>query len=414
MAGRGVASKRRIACSTLDGEEGSVSEGNPHRTWSAGVVVPTAFDAKPQNVGIKVLGSREIGDNDSEMMNSKRRHAGRGLRHDDALCTRDAKARAAVVSAAVAMVSVFACSSGPPVRVLAAEPSASVADSAEVPAVASASAIVSAIPAVSAEPKYDRDADLRERMAEARRELGAETPMIMAGGVFLLAGAPGWRGTSLAMSHDLVEGAMTALYNNRLKKKPAFVIPVYLFGDSASYEAYCRQRWDHKCLSGYGSYHPDERFSVMNAGLGLGTLTHEMVHPLIEADFPDAPTWIDEGIASLFEAPLLPRTGEIHGARNWRLPKLVKALRANRDAATLDRLFGMSNATFRNDDESLHYAMARYTCQWLDETGKLWPFYQRWRDSFASDPDGRKAFVSVVGRSPREVVDEWVRWVGVR
>jgi hypothetical protein len=251
-------------------------------------------------------------------------------------------------------------------------------------------------------------------MAEARRELGADTPMVMAGGVFLLAGAPGWRGTSLATSHDLVEGAMAALYNNRLKKKPAFVIPVYLFGESASYEAYCHQRWDHRCLSGYGSYHPDERFSVMNAGLGLGTLTHEMVHPLIEADFPDAPTWIDEGIASLYEAPLLPRSGEIHGARNWRLPKLTKALRADRDAATLDRLFGMSNATFRNDDESLHYAMARYTCQWLDETGKLWPFYQRWRDSFASDPDGRKAFVAVVGRSPVDVVDEWVRWVGVR
>jgi hypothetical protein len=349
------------------------------------------------------------------MMNSQRRHARRGVRHDGDHRTRDARARAGVASAVLAVSFVFACSSGPSARVaVAVNASASASASDEAPALASAIASVSAAPAVSAEPPYDREVDLRERMTEARRELGADTPMIMAGGVFMLAGAPGWRGTSLAMSHDLVEGAMTALYNNRLKKKPSFVIPVYLFGDSASYEAYCRQRWDHKCLSGYGSYHPDERFSVMNAGLGLGTLTHEMVHPLIEADFPDAPTWIDEGIASLFEAPLLPRTGEIHGARNWRLPKLVKALRANRDAATLDRLFGMSNATFRNDDESLHYAMARYTCQWLDETGKLWPFYQRWRDSFASDPDGRKAFVSVVGRSPREVVDEWVRWVGVR
>jgi len=43
----------------------------------------------------------------------------------------------------------------------------------------------------------------------------------------------------------------------------------------------------------------------MNAGLGLGTLTHELIHPIVETDFPRAPTWINEGIASLFEAPMI-------------------------------------------------------------------------------------------------------------
>ena len=40
------------------------------------------------------------------------------------------------------------------------------------------------------------------------------------------------------------------------------------------------------------------------------TITHELVHPIVESDFPRAPTWIDEGLASLFEAPVLPRPGE--------------------------------------------------------------------------------------------------------
>ncbi|MFO0659947.1 MAG: hypothetical protein U0165_08980 [Polyangiaceae bacterium] len=322
-----------------------------------------------------------------------------------------------LVLAAAPCISI-ACSSSPRARPVVEPESlasaSSSSDVAEVPASASVSAIASAPPKPPA-PPYNRAADVKERTAEAREELGADTPVIMAGDVFLLAGAPGWRGSSLATSHDLVDGAMTALFNHRFKTKPAFVIPVYLFGDTASYDAYCQKRWSSACLSKYGSYHPDERFAIMNAGLGLGTLTHEMVHPLIEADFPDAPTWIDEGIASLFEAPLLPRAGEIHGARNWRLPKLTAALRgADRDKATFDKLFGMSNRAFRASDESLHYAMARYFCQWLDEKGWLWPFYQRWRDNVAKDPTGRDSFTAVVGKPPAEMVDTWVHWVGVK
>src|SRR5205814_1971965 len=125
-----------------------------------------------------------------------------------------------------------------------------------------------------------------------------------------------------------------------------------------------------------------ERAMVMNAGLGLGTLTHELVHPLVEADFPDAPTWLNEGIASLYEAPLLPRRGEVHGAKNWRHPRLLRALGDPRERAraAIDALFGMSDETFRDGDEDLHYAMARYACQWLDEKKALWDFYHRWRD----------------------------------
>jgi hypothetical protein len=166
-------------------------------------------------------------------------------------------------------------------------------------------------------------------------------------------------------------------------------------------------------MSPYGFYRPDVRTIVMNAGPGIGTLTHEMVHPLVEADFPGAPTWIDEGIASLFEAPVLSRDGEIHGAKNWRLPRLRTALGSprEREATRLDALFGMSDATFRDDDETLHYAMARYACQWLDEHEQLWGFYRAWRDDAADDPTGERAFASVVGETPREANARWQAWV---
>jgi hypothetical protein len=137
------------------------------------------------------------------------------------------------------------------------------------------------------------------------------------------------------------------------------------------------------------------------------------VHPLLEADFPGAPIWLDEGIASLFEAPVMPRPGEIHGTKNWRLPRLRAALGSNkeRDLARLDVLFGMSDERFRDADESLHYAMARYACQWLDERGKLWAFYRAWRDDAAHDPTGEKAFATIVGETPRAADEAWATWV---
>lgn len=166
-------------------------------------------------------------------------------------------------------------------------------------------------------------------------------------------------------------------------------------------------------MSPFGFWRPDERRIVMNAAPGLGTLTHELVHPIVDADFPEAPTWINEGIASLFEAPVLGARGEIHGAKNWRLPRLTRALASKSETsrARLPALFGMPDETFRDDDEDLHYAMARYACQWLDGRGKLWPFYQAWRDGFAHDPTGAKAFESVTGETPEGASAGWERWV---
>jgi putative membrane protein len=62
----------------------------------------------------------------------------------------------------------------------------------------------------------------------------------------------------------------------------------------------------------------------------------------------------------------------------------------------------MADEVFRDDDEALHYALARYLCQWLDERGKLWPFYRAFRDDRRADPTGAAAFKRVVGTTPEE------------
>jgi hypothetical protein len=204
---------------------------------------------------------------------------------------------------------------------------------------------------------------------------------------------------------------MAGYLNNRFGKKPPAAISVYLFPNARDYESFCTRKYAAPCIAHFGFYQPGDRYMVMNIGLGLGTLTHEIVHPLVEADFPNAPTWINEGIASVFEQPILGKPGEIHGGKNWRHPRLKRALTTSeRDKARLDRLFGMRDEVFRGDGEDLHYALARYVCQWLDERGKLWPFYQRWRDNVADDPTGEKSFKEVVGMTPAEAHVAWSKW----
>jgi hypothetical protein len=260
---------------------------------------------------------------------------------------------------------------------------------------------------------YDLAADRRLRIDEGKKELGARAATTIVSDTFVFVSSPGPGSESFTPSVSLATSALNAYYNNRFRTPPHEAISVYLFWTAASYEAYCKRTWNEPCLSKYGFFRPQERRIVMNAGLGLGTLTHELVHPIVASDFPDAPTWLNEGIASLFEGPVLPRPGEIHGAKNWRLPRLRSALTTTTEKAHArpSGLFGLSHEAFRGDLEDLNYATARYFCQWLDQKNLLWPFYQAWRDDFANDPNGDRAFLKVTGQTPEQADPKFVTWL---
>jgi hypothetical protein len=278
--------------------------------------------------------------------------------------------------------------------------------------------LFSATDASAAAPKgapppasYDLEADLGARKRQAIADLGPYAAVRVVEGTFLVA-APGGR-RALAQALEITHQALEAYFNGRFEKRPTRAISVYLFTSAAPYEAYCKKRDSAACISPYGFYLHGDRRIVMNVGPGLGTLTHELIHPLVEADFPAAPDWINEGIASLFEQFYFSAPGEIHGQKNWRHPRLVQALSSEtkRTDASLPALFALSDQQFRGEKEDLHYAAARYLCQWLDRKQKLWPFYQHWRDHFVDDPSGTKSFAAVVGKTPAEADAEWTAWV---
>ncbi len=269
-----------------------------------------------------------------------------------------------------------------------------------------------ALAEVPAPPPYDLRVDIAAITARAKTELG-DVQIAATQDVFVLIAAPGWNEASLAASESLTVSAIDAYLNGRFDKKPNHAIAVYLFPNAVGYQAYCKLALDSPCDSPFGAYYSNLNRIIMNAGPGLGTLTHELVHPLVEVDFPRAPTWLNEGLASLFEAPAIVRVGEIHGVSNWRLPRLLRGMATPDESneARLDTLFGMTDATFRDDREKLHYATARYVCQWLDSKGALWRFYRGWRDHVDTDPTGEKSFTQALGMSPAQAEHVWKAWV---
>ncbi len=99
---------------------------------------------------------------------------------------------------------------------------------------------------------------------------------------------------------------------------------------------------------------------LMNVGTGTGTLVHELTHALIKPDFPQVPSWFNEGLASLFEQCTLDN-GDICGLPNWRLPDLQNAIRKNelRSLERHDERQGIST-TAASSSASITAAGPRY------------------------------------------------------
>ena len=149
---------------------------------------------------------------------------------------------------------------------------------------------------------------------------------------------------------------------------------------------------------------------VMNIGTGGGTLVHEIVHPFLAADFPAAPSWFDEGLASLYEQ-CRQRDGHIVGMLNWRLPVLQKGLRAGH-FVPLKKLLATSSEEFYNDPVGMHYAQARYLCYYLQEKGLLRKFYREFREHHLADPTGIHTMLRVSGEnSLGELEAKWLKFL---
>lgn len=241
------------------------------------------------------------------------------------------------------------------------------------------------------------------------RDLAPPEATVVAAPPFVVAG-DGPRESVLDDATHVVAWASTLLRKDFFDLEPGAILTVWLFASSESYERNASALYHDFPSTPYGYYAPCHGALIMNVATGYGTLVHEMVHPYMEANFPDAPVWFDEGLASLFERPA-ERDGHLWGEVNWRLPGLQAAILANR-AKPLKAVLGLSRRAFYGDGAGLHYAEARYLLHWLQSKGLLRPYYRAFTRAVKDDPTGYRTLLATLGLRDDAGLDErWIAYV---
>ncbi len=158
-------------------------------------------------------------------------------------------------------------------------------------------------------------------------------------------------------------------------------VSLCLFETAEAYERFVLQVFGPEPHSALGFYSPAERLVVANLGHSYGNLRHELVHPLLDDDFPRIPAWLNEGLAALYGTARLER-GRFQFLVNYR----VRDLRAALSDGTLPTLAALAHSTraeLYGDRAMTWYAMGRYVLLYMAQRGDLESFV---REVHIADP----------------------------
>lgn len=205
--------------------------------------------------------------------------------------------------------------------------------------------------------------------------------------------------------HRSIVPAVVAINHTYGQKLPDQPVSIVLMREEEGYRASVARLFDRDDVSIYGFFHPRDRILVVHLGGGGGTLIHELTHALVLADFPRAPLWLNEGLASLHEACdiLLESSGpSIRPRLNWRLA----TLRSHLARGTLPSVASLvEDDAFRHERAGLDYAMARYWCLYLDELGLLRKGYARMRERAVEETSNSPRPTDMLPNTPISRVD---------
>ena len=250
---------------------------------------------------------------------------------------------------------------------------------------------------------------LAEEIAEVRSLVPAEFNLTCAG-PFVVAGDLPSQNLSQILNRVILP-VSRAYRTQFMETCPTQFCRVYLYSSTKIYEEQVALLIGHRPVSRLGLYSPVNRSIFINVGSDYGWLCHETWHALVDYDFPGIPPWLDEGMASLFEAPLLVND-RIKGKHNWRLWTLREYFAAGK-YIPLRELMSLGRREFyAKEMRGLRYAEARYVCFYLQEKGALEAFYRGFRAGVKTDRAGVKALCEAVSvKSLEEFEQAWLAWL---
>jgi len=245
---------------------------------------------------------------------------------------------------------------------------------------------------------------LEERVEALEKKLAGQGYTVMIEGPFVVVGdeSP----ARVKQRASFMRWVLRLIEQDFFKQQPDKVIEVWLFRNEKTYRRGAKKFFDDEPETPYGYYSTADDALVMNIGPGAGTLSHELVHPYMEANFPDGPSWFNEGLASLYEQPR-ERDGHMWGTTNWRLPGLQQMIKEKR-LPSLNALMSTTRDGFYDAPYDA-YAYARFLCQYLQDHGKLREFYARFVAD-TKDRTGVAALETVLGKDLATFQPEFEKW----
>ena len=168
------------------------------------------------------------------------------------------------------------------------------------------------------------------------------------------------------------------------------------------------RQWEEGSSHGYYS-HNSRQVHCRSVGM---VLMHEFTHALHHADQRARgqrhPTWVSEGLASLFEsAEVCDRTLRVQP--NHRA-LVIRELAASRKCIPWAEFFRLSRGQFMDQPRAC-YAQARHIMLYLHEAGLLRAWYETYVARFDSDPTGTTAVEMVLGKPLADAEADWKKWV---
>ncbi|MBN2493376.1 MAG: C39 family peptidase [Deltaproteobacteria bacterium] len=208
-----------------------------------------------------------------------------------------------------------------------------------------------------------------------------------------------------------VKWAVDLLKKDFFDKDPPEILDIWLFRDEESYRKHTWEIFGDKPSTPYGYFAARQKALIMNIETGGGTLVHEIVHPFVGANFPNCPSWFNEGMGSLYEQ-CGERDGKIVGFTNWRLAGLKQAIQDGR-LPSFEALTSTSDDDFYLRDSGDNYAQARYLCYYLQQKGLLREYYHAFLKHQAEDPTGYKTLRRILGEEGEDMdafQKKWEAW----
>ncbi|NOS84801.1 MAG: hypothetical protein HOP31_06650 [Ignavibacteria bacterium] len=208
-----------------------------------------------------------------------------------------------------------------------------------------------------------------------------------------------------------VRNTIEAMSNNYVNKLPDVVTPIFLFEKYDNYKEFVMENYDipEDDISPYGFYKISKNVIVVRYVSWKGSILHEITHRFIKSDFPNAPSWFEEGFASLNERSTF-KNGNLIGEFSFRILPLRRAMNEN-------TYTGIRHLMETDDDElygkrtSYYYAQSRYLLMYLQEKGLLETYYKAFRDSYDTDNTGITQIEDITAKSLKTLDEELLDYI---